>query len=421
MLSRGNHDECDGVQLVLTAALGQTYAFMSMNHRLRNMSLLARSLAFVWIQECDLHSSSGSSQYSLPSPTSPHIERLEAWKKWTAREAQLRAVLWHYILDGLIAVFSGNPTSVRHEANPLLLPAPFGIFEAATADEWIDRMQPIVGQHRVTIRVFITALFRENHAIICTPTSELGIRALLESLQAIALQQAEAGAETIYTPPRHEICAAMLNLRRWQISQSSAMTCLLVRWHLVFISMAVDIRTLCENVGLPLDAQQILLWPHTRHAQQPCFDLHAWTASIEARCALLHALAVRETVQDVSIGQSHAMHLPFAVFAAATVQTAFLRAGIQSLPVPSVIDWDAVCIDTASATGAPNETIDCTKTREYLHNRATLQDPRMLPKKMSMELNLLHMQLKAMSGTWGIARQMVQILEQWRRLPRTAK
>jgi hypothetical protein len=43
------------------------------------------------------------------------------WKLWESREIQQRAMLAHYMLDGLIAQMSGEPTSVRHASNQMRL------------------------------------------------------------------------------------------------------------------------------------------------------------------------------------------------------------------------------------------------------------------------------------------------------------
>lgn len=52
MATRGPRDTCEGVQLVLTAVLGQTYALMSKNESLRMTSQTFHGLGFYWARQC---------------------------------------------------------------------------------------------------------------------------------------------------------------------------------------------------------------------------------------------------------------------------------------------------------------------------------------------------------------------------------
>jgi hypothetical protein len=51
---RGPHDDCDGVQLVLTALLGQTYALLSSNTDIRTTAFVFHGLGFYWARTCGM-------------------------------------------------------------------------------------------------------------------------------------------------------------------------------------------------------------------------------------------------------------------------------------------------------------------------------------------------------------------------------
>lgn len=95
------------------------------------------SLGFYWARHCGMFEAGLETMIDIPCLEDPEAEKLHRWRLWAAREIQLRVVLGHYVLDGQISQFSGDPTCARHTANPLGLPSSDCAFEANTVDEWI--------------------------------------------------------------------------------------------------------------------------------------------------------------------------------------------------------------------------------------------------------------------------------------------
>jgi len=97
----------------------------------------------------------------LPSLDASEPEKDRAWRLWAAKEIQQRALLGHYLLDGLITQMTGETPSVRHAANKLGLPSTEGTFESRNANEWLTQLR---SQNTVqhSFRAIIRSLF---HAI----------------------------------------------------------------------------------------------------------------------------------------------------------------------------------------------------------------------------------------------------------------
>ncbi|KAK5057510.1 hypothetical protein LTR84_011510 [Exophiala bonariae] len=415
MSHRGPHDNCDGVQLVQTAALGQLYAIMSGTYTLRMTSQVFHGLGFYWSRECGMFASSIARRTTVPSISAPETEKAEAWRTWAVSEAQLRALLTHYILDGLIAQFSGNPTCVRHGANALPMPVSVEAFDAATPNDWIQEMGK--GDHfDMTFRDFIYALFQPSEACLSKQIPELAMRVVLESLQSMVSEEADAGGRTIGTPSRREICNAMLRLYRSQITTSPNTAELLLRWHCIFISMTVSIRTLCDLICDACQVSEKIFRQRSTQARQHYHDIKSWTATCDARRALLHAFAIRDLIQKLPVGRSHVIHLPYAIFMAAAIQAAFMVENFQVIAVPAIIDWDIVWQDgNATSVGAsPVNDISSLETQQFLQNTFAPVNTRNLSRKMSLELHNLRMQLTGISSHWGLSHLFGKVLDQWR-------
>ena len=457
MSQRGPRDDCDGVQLVLTAALGQTYAMLSRNGNFRTTSQIFHGLGFYWSRHCRMYDLTGFTRNELPSEDAEYNEKVELWRTWAAAETRLRAILAHYILDAQIAHFSGNPTSVRHATNPLPLPASTAAFTATSPDGWIAEIDES-NTHDFTFNEFISATFRRDSLISTRPISSLGIQVVLECIQSLVLEAAQAGGDTIGTVTQKEITAALLHLYRWQICKSPQHAELSLRWHAVFLSLTMDVGSLCEQISsscyVPEPSQtqsQVLLFKpttqsHSRHSGT--LEIQRWAnSSIEARRALLHAFAIQDITQYLSYKAAHAIHIPSTIFIAATVHAAHMLSGVQSVTVPELVDWDTVwtsgnagdfvppplvqysslpqssSLPLPSAQSSSSLPRSChvseSSQRSKLETQAFLQgkffppNPRVLARKIPCELHALRMQLKAMASPWGISQQMDKMLELW--------
>lgn len=414
---RGPHDLHNGVQLVLSCSLAGTYALLCMSPRIRKMSHVARGLGSVWARECGFYCHKAPNEGTVPSITAPYDQKLEAWQKWAAEEVQARALLWQYVIDGLLSHFYRHSTLLQHETNPLLLPTSSAAFEAATVDAWIEEMSDCGWQSRPTVRAYVKALFVGDTETTSKPISEFGIRVVLECLQSLILREAEAAEETIGLVSKQEICVALLNLKYWQLHDSRTAAELLLRWHAVFISMSANVRQLCAIIGPARYVNE--LFHHSQEVEENKeVDLRAWVQTPDARRALLHAMAVAELAQNLSFGNSYAIHVPFAIFSAAAVVAAFVAGEVHSLPIPTQIDWAALYQDLRNPIYSEGPGAHPAEMVRFLAGSTLPEGGATVFRKISTEISIFHSHVKAMSGTWGITRSMQKLLEQWAQLPR---
>jgi Fungal specific transcription factor domain len=410
MTTRGPRDRCKGVQLILTALTGQTYAILSQNESIRSTAQIFHGLGFSWAKQCGMYEEEEALP-TLPLNTC-EADKVEAWKIWMAREVQNRAVLGHYILDGHIAQFSGNSSCARHVTNPLFLPASDDAFMAKTADDWIREMA----------KLDATALsFREIFVVLCTkeslmaniPISSFGIRVILEGFQSLVSDVHEANGPAIGTPSKREICEALLKLYREQLCYQDTPSVetmeLLIRWHSVCLDLATATTKLCRNMCLSYFIQQQLHDGTDR--VDASFDLAEWTQTRDARRALLHAMAIQDIVERLPLGRSHALHLPAGVFAASTIYSGFCLEGTSSVSYPVQFHWEDVwAVETKDATRTMM--LQDPAIERFLQGRYRSGVPGAASKNLIYDLNSLQIMLNSLSR-WGVSNEMGTILQGW--------
>ena len=354
-----------------------------------------------------------------PSLDDPEAEKVHQWKLWAAREIQLRALLGHYMLDGLISQFSGDPTCARHAANPLGQPSSDSAFEATTVDEWITQMNR-PRQNANTFREMFCSLFY-------TPTSlqdfdqglsSFSIRILLEGLKSFILEHNEAGGPAVGTPARHDICRALGHLypdiqHNAQLSSADTSEAL-IRWHAISLDLATESTQLCRKLCYQLGLQQSVLGGAKKN--KSIFDAKAWINTLGARRALLHAVAIHTTVESLPIGRSRAIHIPSSLFAAATVYCTFALAGASILTLPYVADWEKfMAVDTNLTSNGELTPGSGTESdvRDFLCGVHPQPNTSSITRNILYDLNLLQAFLRFSSQQWGVCSEMEGTLEQW--------
>jgi hypothetical protein len=68
-------------------------------------------------------------------------------------------------------------------------------------------------------------------------------------------------------------------------------------------------------------------------------DKAGWPSNIHLRIALLHAISIREIVENLPLNRLHALHVPAAIFGAATVFSGHLICDKAEVRVPSIGNW----------------------------------------------------------------------------------
>jgi hypothetical protein len=428
MATKGPRDSCEGVQLVLTAVLGQTYALMSKNESLRMTSqtfhgtiispleietqLIITGLGFYWARQCGMFNIQKPS-FIIPSLDAPEDEKTEAWKTWAALEVQHRSVLGHYLLDGHISHFSGYEACARHMTNPLHIPAPDAAFEASTVDEWIMQMQSGVPPS-CSFRELFNQLFSRSLNEQVLVLSNFTLRILFEGLQSLVAElQQTHGQPAVGTPSKKDVAAALIRLYNTHLRTPKQNDVeqmeLLLRWHSICLELAVPSTTLCRRLCADHSISQTL--HDVGDSTSNVFNFREWSQSQDCLRGILHCMAIQEIVERLPLGRSHAIHLPAAIFAVSTVYSARCLAGFPTVTTPQAFSWERVWKVDADFTGNPR--ILDTDVETYLSGKLPKFGPNSCTKSLTYELNSLHIILLAVSSRWGVSHEMDSILNRW--------
>ena len=369
-----------------------------------------------------------SSLIKIPLLDSAEAEKTHRWKLWVAREIQLRALLAHYILDGQISQFSGDPTCTRHAANPLELPSSDSAFEASTVDEWIIQMGA-ANHHNTSFRTIFSLLFYTPNDLhdLSPRMSSFTIRVLLEGLKSLVLEDndtedGEASRPVVGRLPRHEICRALGCLYRYIQSSAHLSSAdrseALIRWHAISLDLDIESTRLCRTLCHHLNIEQKIFGGAKKGRNG--FDARAWTNNIGARRALLHAVAIHELVESLPIGRSRAIHIPSSLFAAATVYCSFSLTGTSTLNLPYITKWeDVMAVDVAAGKNPiPNglftpSNLTGSDVEDFLYGLHPGKNSSRMSRNILYDLNLLQMFLRFASQQWGVCSEMENILGQW--------
>lgn len=426
---RGLYDACDGVQLMVTAVLGQVYGALSKNRAIRSTSQAFHSLGFVWARRCGMFDCEPYPSTSIPALEAPEAEKEHRWRTWVAREIQQRALLAHYMLDGLISQMSGVPTSVRHATNQLGLPSGEAAFEASDADEWISHMQSTNPVSAATsFRSILRRLFhfRDETPWLDATLSAFSYKVILEGLQSLISDDDCDEVTAVGVPTRAEVRRA-LNQVYESVTLNASLSSAdrletLLRWHSICLDTVVDTAGLCRNLCSRYDITQYIWRSGPPAAGKPQLDLVAWVGTPAARVALLHAMAVQEIVEQLPRGRAHAIHMPSSLFATATVYAVFALAGSPALKVPCSVRWQDLLVDTGASLSAAAAAAD---HHPYLVNLAGDTDTsryvrgdvpygaNVTSRNLLYELNSIQKLFRCLFAQWGVAYDMESVIERW--------
>ncbi|PCG91812.1 Transcription factor [Penicillium occitanis (nom. inval.)] len=344
MSRKGPYDSCHGVQLVLAALLGQTYALLSNNPSIRTTAFVFHGLGFYWARTSGMYNWFSFPLEDIPTNDAPKEEKMCRWKTWAAKETQRRAILGHYILDGLIAQSSGSAPSTRHVINSIGTACREATFSAQTVEEWIVEMQSSVAVEQPISSIYASLLSPE-YISSPIPLSEFSISVVLEGLQSLVSDLHEATPPAIGITSQREIIYALINLYEGNIvtvGLRPAPECLplLLRWHTISLELNAPSTALFQSIcsthkSLKLSSQG----PMNNHIQQKPIDLHRWSKSAAGMRALLHAIAIKQLLCDIPPSRALAPHIPNAIFASAIIFSAMCLCGIFTIRLPTHFRW----------------------------------------------------------------------------------
>ncbi|KAJ5787698.1 hypothetical protein N7457_002688 [Penicillium paradoxum] len=417
----GPYDARKGVQLMLTALLGQVYGALSKNRAIRTTSQVFRPLGFFWARQCGMYDSEPYSMDNLPSINAPPAEKEHQWRTWSAREIQQRALLAYYVLDGLVAQMSGDGPSARHVENSLNLPSSEEAFDANTADEWLAHMhtrKPDQSSFRVIFRSLFppTGSFRA----LGYEFSAFALRVVLEGLQSL-VSDCDDNELAVGVPNQSDVRRALTQVYE-TISMSIHFTAaerleILLRWHTIcldtMINSTILARHVCSRYNIP------------QHVSGGCrtarsgFDSVQWANSEEARRAVLHAVAIQDIVEQLPRGRAHVVHMPNSLFAAATIYVVLSLAGSATLNLPRHIVWQDALLSHSDLNLSDEDirSLSASETRRFVENGNEISS---LPlptggsvRNLFYELNSMQKLFRCLSSQWGIAHDMEEIVAQW--------
>lgn len=435
---RGPYDACQGIQLLVTALLGQVYGLLSRNRTIRTSSRAFHALAFYWANHCGMSDCEPYSLANLPQMSAPQAEKDQQWRRWAAREIQQRALLAHYTIDGLIAQMSGESTSVRHSANQLGLPSSDAVFAAETADDWLNLMRT-ENHYETSFRSIFRLLFSpsEDSRWLGYEFSTFSFRVLLEGFQSLISDCDEDGEGAIGIPTKSEIRKALVRIydsimQNISIPSSERLE-ILLRWHSICLDAVISSSLLCRYICNRYNIEQHL-WPNHGKSLRPEPDIIKWANTPDARKALLHAAAIQDIVEQLPRGRAHAIHMPSSLFAAATIYSAFALAGISTVKLPSIVDWkdalctfDDPCLALAELSGTPVIQSDTLRyIRSESNNNSSMEQQQPYASLMGQygagttttrnllyEFNSMQKLFRCLSTQWGVAFDMELVVDKW--------
>ncbi|KAJ5570415.1 uncharacterized protein N7459_009845 [Penicillium hispanicum] len=409
----GPGDSCDGVQLVLSALFGQTYALLSGDASIRTTASVFHGLGFYWARTTGMYTVRDVLADGLPTLDMPGGEKTSIWRSWAASEVQRRAVLAHYVLDGLISQASGSPASARHLINNIGLASSDAAFEAKTADDWIKeitRSRPT----QLPISAIFARIFSPDYTADPLHLSRFSIFVLIEGLQSLIADLHEARGPVLGTISKPKIVQALLNISEGNIMALSAPSDvhhrqLLIRWHCIFIEVTAPsvsvYRWLCRHYQLP----QALGGIHAKGGLEH-IDLNRWARHADALRAALHAIAITRLLHDLPLSQAHTMHIPTAVFTSAVVMVTICLLNENVIKIPERYTWSEVWsvpsiedpMQELSNSGSGLEAL----ARELGHG----SEDTVVPINLLDELNSLQIILRTVASRWGVSAQMENVI-----------
>ncbi|RAL12073.1 C2H2 type zinc finger domain protein [Aspergillus homomorphus CBS 101889] len=416
---RGPYDACKGVQLLLTALLGQIYGALSKNRQIRTTSQVFRPLGFFWARHCGMLDCEPFPMESVPFPSASISEKENRWRTWVAREIQQRALLAYHILDGLVAQMSGDGASTRHVANPLILPSSEAAFDAGNVDEWITTMRSQRSE-QPSFRLVFRSLFPPIGSFrpLDYQFSAFALRVVLEGLQSLVSDSDESDLAAVGVPGRSDVRRALAQVHE-TITMSIHLSAperleVLLRWHTICLDTMINSTILCRHVCSRYDITQHV--SGGSRTIRPGFDMVKWVNTEDARRALLHAIAIQDIVEQLPRGRAHVIHMPSSLFSATTIYVVFSLAGVTNIHLPRTVVWQDALLSRADLNIGSDTIRSSTgsETRRFVEEGRTDSPPGMgAVRNLLYEMNSLQKLFRCLFSQWGIAHDMEEIIDQW--------
>jgi hypothetical protein len=387
-------------------------------------SQIYQSLSFNWARYCDLFDFEPLTPFVLPDPDDRE-GLLKGWKTWVSRELQLRALLGHYILDGQLSFLSGQPTSVIHTTNPLMMSSSARLFDAQTADEWYSEMK-LMPTNLTAFQDVYGALFQSQaldpalggHSNLWSFQSHIDLRVVLECIHALIREtQDRLYIHSVWRPPTSsDISNALLQVRRqleigWSQNPVERLG-LLMRWHFVCLDAVSKLDATSKELCRLYQIRQNLFRIKDSPEFQP--PLSEWViGSADAKRALLHAAAIQDIAAQLPLSHINSMWMPIPVFAAAIVCALFCLNGISTVALPATVDWSVV-LGVADPAVANDSYEDGGRSRTQMFFASNIRTPTPTigqARNLRYDLNSLQTIIHGLSVQWGVCAELEHVLQ----------
>ncbi|KAK6076840.1 hypothetical protein SCUP234_06909 [Seiridium cupressi] len=389
-------------------------AVSTSNEGLRVTSQIYQSLSFNWARHCDLFDFETLAPFILPDPNDRE-GLVRSWKTWVSRELQLRALLGHYILDGQLSFLSGQPTSVLHTTNPLLLSSNQRLFDSQTVEDWYTEMKAFPQNHTSFRDIYGTVFESQalDPALGGSPhawnfNTQIDVRVVLECIHALVREtQDPLYVQPAWRPPTpSDVGCALLQVRHhleagWSHNSVERLG-LLMRWHLVGLASVSKSMAIITDLCRQYQIQQSLF--RIDYAQEARPSWSEWVDnSADAKRALLHAAAIQDIATQLPLSHINSMWTPIPIFAAATIYALFCLNGISTVALPPTVDWSVVLGVTDSGAGSNSyEDKGRSKTQIFLASSIRTPSPTIgQAKNLRYDLSYLQTIIHALSVQWG--------------------
>lgn len=388
---------------------------------IRTTTQAFHALGFFWARRCASAENKGHLEDEIPSFDAPPAEKDRKWRIWAAREIRQRALLGHYVLDGLICRMVGELPSAGHAANHLGLPSSEAVFEARTPDEWLTCIRSQTTMHG-SFRNILRSLFQpaEPTSTIRHQFSAFSLRVVMEGIQSLVSDFDSNDEPQLGAPDKAQLRTALAYIYE-NISVHSNLTNsekleILLRWHTICLDICKDTSKLCEGVCSRYGITQRICGSGDIDNATHSANIMGWVHTEDARRALLHAIAIQEIVETLPRGRAHVIHIPSSLFASATIYCVFCLGTLTTVNIPSNIEWRLLLSGTSNSTLLPGQpdSINENETIRYLRGEYT----RALgihgtAKNLLYELNSLQKLFRCLCSQWGIAFDMEDVMDQW--------
>ncbi|PLB53756.1 hypothetical protein P170DRAFT_396402 [Aspergillus steynii IBT 23096] len=413
---RGPRDSCDGVQLVLTALLGQTYALLSRNEDIRTTALVWHGLGFYWARVSGMYAVEDLQQDEIPCAESCEPEKNAAWRRWAAIEVQRRSILGHYIIDGLISQTSGSPASARHLINSLVASCSDGAFSAKTADDWIVEMKKSTSSRKPFNEIFVS-IFSSDYSANPLSLPRFSISVVLEGIQSLIADLRETSGPVVGSISKQQIIKALINLYENNLSgqKSADDIALLLRWHTICLELSTPsvllYRELCQAYGIPESLTDQAT--KANHGNEP-LHLSQWASSTNATRGILHAIAISKLLHHISLKQAHAPHIPASIFASGMTIGGYCLANGKVAILPRDLVWRDVWHAVLSGNvSLPPESTESSNLQQTLGKSSH-------PVHLPQELNSLLIGLRTIASRWSISSHLDRVIQHLSELARNS-